>query len=152
MDEQFIDDETTPEVEDLDAAHRKIRATASVMRLLGKRVDRADVRLGTIESRLTTSASLLAEVQGRTSAIQDGLTAQNHILSSTQDQTDRILSRLDSHIKQEIEQESARTTAMERLHRTIIRATTVLGLFVVTALFFLREIAPIERFLPYLAP
>lgn len=123
--------------QDVDAAHARLRAHQNNLNYINSRMESNERRVDRIEKRLDDQSIVLADLKGSTDAIKKEVLSQGRTLERATDRTGHLINRIDEHIKQEIEQEQTRTAQIERLHRTIIRATTALtviaGLLIVVS-------------------
>lgn len=116
---------------DLDAAHARLRAHQSNLDYINSRIDSSERRVDRLEKRMDDQSQVLADTKVATMNIQNQMENQTVMLERSSIKQIQLIDRIDDHIRQEIEQENLRTRQVERLHRTIIRASTLFAILAI---------------------
>ena len=141
-------DETHYEIErpkitnDVDAAHARIRSHQVYLDSLHGRIDGNERRIDRIEKRMDDQSHTLADLKATTGATQREVHSNSGMLARAVDRVDYMASRLDQHTAEEINAQEKQTQRMERLHRTLIRGISVLGVVAILLVVLTREHQP----------
>lgn len=111
---------------DVDAAHARLRAHQATLESINSRVDVNERRVDRIEQRVDDQSAVLAELNSTTHATEAAVKTQTSMTERAAERIEAMIDRLNKHIALEAEQDKEQTRSMERLHRTLIRATTAL--------------------------
>ncbi|MEA3639911.1 MAG: hypothetical protein VBE63_08205 [Lamprobacter sp.] len=112
---------------DVDAAHARLRSHQANLDYVNSRLDGNERRIDRLERRIDDQSQVLADTKAMTTSIREELCSQHKMLERAAERQADIIESLQEHIQQEIMQEKTRTEQVERLHRTILRATTLFG-------------------------
>lgn len=116
---------------DIDAAHARLRAHQSNIDYVNSRLDSNERRIDRVEKRMDDQSYALSDLQVSTKTIKGQLDDQHKILERSEAKDQQIMDGLNEHIKQEIEQEKNRSKQIEKVHRTLLRLATLVGVLAV---------------------
>ena len=141
-------DETHYEIErpqitnDVDAAHARIRSHQVYLDSLHGRIDGNERRIDRIEKRVDDQSHTLADLKATTGATQIEVRSNSGMLVRAVERVDYMASRLDQHAAEEINEQEKQTQRIERLHRTLIRGVSALGVVAILLIVITRDSQP----------
>lgn len=128
--------------DDVNAAHARLRAHQSSIDYIHSRVEGNERRLDRLEKRMDDQSAVLSELSATTGATQREVHAHSAMLERVVERSDHIVHRLDEHTREEIDAQKDQTHQLAHLHRTIIRALTVLSVIAILLIVLTREHQP----------
>lgn len=131
-------------IHDVDAAHARLRSHQSSLDSINSRVDSNERRIDRMEKRIDDQSALLADLSATAKATQSEVKLNGTTSRHTAERIEAMIDHLNQHIRFETEQEHEQTLKIEKLHRTIIRATTALVVVGLVIAAFVKQGGAIE--------
>lgn len=127
---------------DVDAAHARLRSHQASLDYINSRVEGNERRLDRLEKRIDDQSYVLSELSATANATQKEVHSQSGMLTRAVERVDYMVSRLDEHTSEEIDAQNKQTKRIERLHRTMIRAASVLAIIAIVLVAITRDSQP----------